>query len=49
LPHSELWLVPGVGHMVHHSVPDAVLAAIQAIDAKQAPNREAHGSPAFGM
>jgi pimeloyl-ACP methyl ester carboxylesterase len=35
LPGSELWLVPGAGHMVHHSAPDAVLAAIQAIDRRQ--------------
>jgi pimeloyl-ACP methyl ester carboxylesterase len=32
LPHSELWLVPGAGHMVHYSVPDEVVAAIRAID-----------------
>jgi pimeloyl-ACP methyl ester carboxylesterase len=35
LPQSELWLVPGAGHMVHHSVPDEVMAAIRATDPKQ--------------
>jgi pimeloyl-ACP methyl ester carboxylesterase len=32
LKRSELWLVPGVGHMVHHSVPEEVVAAIRALD-----------------
>jgi pimeloyl-ACP methyl ester carboxylesterase len=41
LPGSELWLVPGAGHMVHHNVPDAVVAAIRAIDGKA---RHAAGS-----
>lgn len=30
LPQSDLRLAPGVGHMVHHSVPRQVLAAIDA-------------------
>ena len=49
LPQSDLWLVPGAGHMVHHSVPDEVLAAIRAVDAKRTQSREAHGSPSFEM
>jgi pimeloyl-ACP methyl ester carboxylesterase len=49
LPQSELWLVPGAGHMVHHSVPDEVLAAIRAVDAKRTQSREAYGSPSFEM
>ena len=28
LPHSELRIVPGSGHMVHHTAPQAVMAAI---------------------
>src|SRR3954470_19375669 len=28
LPHSELIVVPGMGHMIHHLAPDAVLTAI---------------------
>ncbi|MEN3291364.1 MAG: hypothetical protein V7642_617 [Burkholderiales bacterium] len=28
LPHSDLMLTPGVGHMMHHIVPDQVMAAI---------------------
>jgi pimeloyl-ACP methyl ester carboxylesterase len=28
IPHSQLVLVPGVGHMIHHVVPDQVLKAI---------------------
>jgi pimeloyl-ACP methyl ester carboxylesterase len=36
LPGSELWLVPGTGHMVHHSGPDEVMAAIRAMDDKAA-------------
>jgi pimeloyl-ACP methyl ester carboxylesterase len=49
LPQSDLWLVPGAGHMVHHSVPDEVLAAIRAVDAKRTQSRGAHGSPSFEM
>ncbi|MEN3292217.1 MAG: hypothetical protein V7642_1470, partial [Burkholderiales bacterium] len=26
--HSDLMLTPGVGHMIHHIVPDQVMAAI---------------------
>jgi len=28
IPHSKLLLVPGVGHMIHHTVPDQVFGAI---------------------
>lgn len=31
LHHAELNLMPGVGHMLHHARPDAVLAAVDAI------------------
>lgn len=30
VPHSELVVVPGMGHMIHHLVPDAVMGAIDA-------------------
>lgn len=30
LPHSDFRRVPGVGHMIHHSVPEQVAAAIRA-------------------
>lgn len=29
IPHSQLILVPGVGHMIHHVVPERVLEAIE--------------------
>jgi pimeloyl-ACP methyl ester carboxylesterase len=31
LPGSRLVEVPGAGHMIHHSAPDAVLEAIEAV------------------
>lgn len=34
IPHSKLILVPGVGHMIHHAVPEQVLSAID-LAAKQ--------------
>jgi pimeloyl-ACP methyl ester carboxylesterase len=34
LPHSELRVVPGLGHMMHYAVPDDVVAAIDSIAAK---------------
>jgi pimeloyl-ACP methyl ester carboxylesterase len=40
LPRSELRLVPGVGHMIHHSVPRQVM---EAIDAVALPDREKTG------
>jgi pimeloyl-ACP methyl ester carboxylesterase len=49
LPQSELWLVPGAGHMVHHSVPDAVVAAISAIDEKQTRAAQHSSSPSGGV
>ena len=29
LPGSALWVLPGLGHMLHHSVPDQVMEAIE--------------------
>jgi pimeloyl-ACP methyl ester carboxylesterase len=38
LPQSDLMLTPGVGHMIHHIVPDQVMAAIDmAVDAVARP------------
>ena len=34
LPHSELQLQPGVGHMTHYADPDKVLAAVESIAAQ---------------
>ena len=31
IPHSELQLVPGPGHMVHHAVPEQVAEMIEAL------------------
>ena len=31
IPHSELRLVPGAGHMVHHAVPEQVTKIIEAV------------------
>jgi pimeloyl-ACP methyl ester carboxylesterase len=31
IPHSELQLVPGAGHMVHHAVPEQVAEMIEAL------------------
>ena len=41
LPHSELRLVPGAGHMFHYAVPDQVADAI----AKMADGQRASGEP----
>lgn len=45
LPHSELRLQPGVGHMVHYAVPDAILDAIFELDRQTAKPNPAHGIP----
>jgi pimeloyl-ACP methyl ester carboxylesterase len=37
VPGSELRLVPGAGHMVHHAVPDLVAEAVAAVAARSAP------------
>jgi pimeloyl-ACP methyl ester carboxylesterase len=29
LPGSSLWVLPGLGHMLHHSAPDEVMAALE--------------------
>lgn len=34
MPDSELWLQPGIGHMLHYAAPDKVVEAIDAIAAK---------------
>jgi len=34
LPHCELQLEPGVGHMIHYAQPDKVLAAVESIAAQ---------------
>lgn len=31
IPHSTLRLIPGVGHMLHHADPDAVVEAVEAL------------------
>jgi pimeloyl-ACP methyl ester carboxylesterase len=31
IPHSELRLIPGAGHMVHHAVPGQVTELIEAV------------------
>lgn len=31
IPHSTLRLIPGVGHMLHHADPDAVVEAVEAV------------------
>jgi pimeloyl-ACP methyl ester carboxylesterase len=32
LPHSTLRLLPGVGHMLHHSAPQAVVDAVNEVE-----------------
>ena len=39
LPGSELRVVPGAGHMVHHAAPDEALTAIEAASARSAAPR----------
>jgi pimeloyl-ACP methyl ester carboxylesterase len=34
VPHSELSVVPGMGHMIHHLMPDMVMAGIAAVARK---------------
>jgi pimeloyl-ACP methyl ester carboxylesterase len=41
LPHSDLLLVPGIGHMIHHLVPQQVVAAIDMAAKAVAPERAA--------
>ena len=31
IPHSQIELVPGAGHMVHHAVPQQVADAVEAV------------------
>jgi pimeloyl-ACP methyl ester carboxylesterase len=44
MPHSTLRLIDGVGHMVHHAVPEEIADAVDAIDA-QSSSRWAPNSP----
>jgi pimeloyl-ACP methyl ester carboxylesterase len=37
IPHSELRLVPGAGHMVHHAVPEQVAEVIEAVSDRSVP------------
>lgn len=39
IAHSKLILVPGVGHMIHHIVPDQVLKAIDLAVVERSPRR----------
>ena len=42
VPHADLRLVPGAGHMVHHAVPEQVAEVIEAVSARSAgPSRPA--------
>lgn len=34
IPHADLRLVPGAGHMVHHAVPEQVAEAVEAVSAR---------------
>ena len=36
IPGSELRLVPGAGHMVHHAVPGQVAEAVEAVSGRSA-------------
>jgi pimeloyl-ACP methyl ester carboxylesterase len=33
LPQNELWVEPGIGHMLHYAAPDVVVDAIDRVDA----------------
>jgi pimeloyl-ACP methyl ester carboxylesterase len=46
LPHSELRVVPGLGHMVHHGAPGMVADAIEAVATAAAAGRSVVGTPA---
>jgi pimeloyl-ACP methyl ester carboxylesterase len=48
LPHSELRLVPGRGHMVHHAVPDQVADVIAAVMDARWPRSPSQGDRAAG-
>jgi pimeloyl-ACP methyl ester carboxylesterase len=41
VPGSELRVVPGAGHMIHHTAPDEVMAAIESAAARPASLLEA--------
>jgi pimeloyl-ACP methyl ester carboxylesterase len=44
IPHSELRLVPGAGHMVHHAVPGQVVAMVEAVSGERHADRS-HSRP----
>lgn len=44
IPHSTLRLIPGVGHMLHHAAPDAVVEAVDAVSRQDA-DREPAPAP----
>jgi pimeloyl-ACP methyl ester carboxylesterase len=47
IPHSNLRMVPGVGHMLHYEVPDEVARAIrEAGGLATMPNKTPHASHA---
>jgi pimeloyl-ACP methyl ester carboxylesterase len=47
IPHSNLRMVPGVGHMLHYAVPKEVAEAIREAGALQTmPNKTPHASHA---
>jgi pimeloyl-ACP methyl ester carboxylesterase len=43
LPGSEFIALPGLGHMIHHLAPDAVIDAIDR-SAQRSRDQESHGS-----
>ncbi|WP_408588493.1 alpha/beta fold hydrolase [Geminicoccus harenae] len=48
IPHSDLQLVPGAGHMVHHAVPEQVVTAIATVADRTAGTCPAGQVPARG-
>ena len=49
LPHGELELQPGVGHMIHYAQPDKVLAAIESIAAQAGETLVRHNARAEAL
>jgi pimeloyl-ACP methyl ester carboxylesterase len=44
IPHSDLRLIPGAGHMVHHAVPEQVAELVEAVSGDRHAGRS-HGRP----